>query len=42
MFYEDELLQEPLPIRGGQARPHEKPGLGVELDEDKIRRYRVD
>jgi muconate cycloisomerase len=42
MFYEDELLLEPLPIRGGQARPHELPGLGVELDEDKIRRYRVD
>jgi muconate cycloisomerase len=42
MFYEDELLREPLPIRGGQARPAEKPGLGVELDEEKVRRYRVD
>ena len=41
MFYTDELLQEPLPITGGQARPHEKPGLGVELDEEKVRRYRV-
>jgi L-alanine-DL-glutamate epimerase-like enolase superfamily enzyme len=42
MFYTDELLQEPLPIVGGQARPHEKPGLGVELDDEKVRRYRVD
>ena len=42
MFYTDELLQEPLPIVGGQARPHEKPGLGVELDEEKVRRYRVE
>jgi L-alanine-DL-glutamate epimerase-like enolase superfamily enzyme len=41
MFYTDELLQEPLPVTGGQARPHEKPGLGVELDEEKVRRYRV-
>jgi muconate cycloisomerase len=42
MFYEDELLREPLAIRGGQARPPEKPGLGVELDEEKVNRYRVD
>ena len=41
LFYEDELLQEPLSIRGGQARPPEKPGLGVELDEEKVRRYIV-
>jgi muconate cycloisomerase len=41
MFYTDELLKEPLPITGGQARPHEGPGLGVELDEAKVRQYRV-
>jgi muconate cycloisomerase len=41
LFYEDELLQEPLPIRGGQARPPEKPGLGVEPDEEKLGRYVV-
>jgi len=41
LFYTDDLLLEPLPINGGQARPHERPGLGVELDEAKVRRYRV-
>ena len=41
-FYEDDLLAEPLPIRAGSARPFERPGLGVELDPDKVRRYRVD
>lgn len=41
-FYEDDLLAEPLPIEAGHARPLERPGLGVELDDAKIRRYRVD
>ncbi|WP_127588700.1 mandelate racemase/muconate lactonizing enzyme family protein [Paenibacillus koleovorans] len=40
-FYADMLLADPLPIVGGQARPHEKPGLGVELDEEKVEHYRV-
>jgi len=41
LFYTDELLKEPLPICGGQARAPQGPGLGVELDEEKVRRYRV-
>ena len=41
LFYTDDLLEEPLPITGGQARAHERPGLGVELDETKVRQYRV-
>ncbi|HEY3130376.1 MAG TPA: enolase C-terminal domain-like protein [Acidobacteriota bacterium] len=40
-FYDDDLLVEPLPITAGQARPPERPGLGVELDEAKVERYRV-
>jgi L-alanine-DL-glutamate epimerase-like enolase superfamily enzyme len=40
-FYEDTLLAEPLPIVGGAARPFERPGLGVELDVEKVGRYRV-
>ena len=39
MFYTDDLLTEPLPIIGGQARPHERPGLGVELDDNKVKKY---
>ena len=40
-YYEDDLLIEPLALSGGRARAHEKPGLGVELDEEKVRRYTV-
>ena len=40
-FYEDDIVTEPLPIRAGEARANNKPGLGVELSEEKIRRYAV-
>jgi muconate cycloisomerase len=40
-FYEEDLLMEPLPITGGEARPLDGPGLGVELDEKKVSRYRA-
>ncbi|MDB6026767.1 MAG: Mandelate racemase/muconate lactonizing protein [Verrucomicrobiales bacterium] len=40
-FYEDDVVLEPLPIVPGQARATDKPGLGVELNEEKIERYRV-
>lgn len=42
LYYEDDVVAEPLPIVHGIARPNERPGLGVELDMDKVRRYRVD
>ena len=41
-FYEGDVLAEPLPITAGSARPLERPGLGVELDEALVARYRVD
>ena len=41
LYYEEDLLVEPLPLGRGKARPHERPGLGVELDEAKVRRYQV-
>ena len=41
LYYEDDLLTEPLPIAGGTARAHARPGLGVELDDEKVRRYQV-
>ncbi len=40
-YYNDDVVKEPLPIVAGQARPNGKPGLGVELDDDKIQKYRV-
>lgn len=41
LFYEDDVLKEPLSIKGGEARPFERPGLGVELDDAKVEQYRV-
>lgn len=39
-YYEDDLLAESLPIQAGSARPFERPGLGVELDERALVRFR--
>lgn len=41
LFYEDDVLVEPLPIAGGSARSNNRPGLGVELDDAKVDKYRV-
>lgn len=41
-FYESDLLEDALPIRGGEARAPAGPGLGVALDEEKVAFYRVD
>jgi L-alanine-DL-glutamate epimerase-like enolase superfamily enzyme len=40
-FYQDDIVRQALPIKPGEARPNAVPGLGVELDEDKVERYRV-
>lgn len=40
-YYEDDIVREPLPIIPGQARPNQRPGLGVDLDDKKIEKYRV-
>jgi muconate cycloisomerase len=40
-FYEDDIVREPLPILPGRAAANERPGLGVELDEEKVEKYRV-
>ena len=36
LFYEDDLLLEPLPLLAGQAGSLEKPGLGVELRKEAL------
>ena len=41
LFYEDDVLAEPLPLSGGNASVHDRPGLGVDLDDEKIEKYRV-
>ncbi|HZM02057.1 MAG TPA: mandelate racemase/muconate lactonizing enzyme family protein [Candidatus Saccharimonadales bacterium] len=40
-FYEDCVLRDSLPIAPGLARANTRPGLGVELDDDKVQKYRV-
>ena len=41
-LYEHHLLTERIEVLGGHARVPEEPGLGVEIDEDALERYRVD
>jgi muconate cycloisomerase len=41
-YYEDDVVRVPLTIKAGEARASATPGLGVELDEEKIGKYRVD
>jgi muconate cycloisomerase len=41
LFYENDILAEALPIAGGAACLHNRSGLGVALDEDKVAKYRV-
>ena len=41
-LYEHSLLAERMPVVGGYARVPEEPGLGIELDEDALERYRVE
>ena len=41
LAYEEDLLAEPIDVRDGAVRAPDKPGLGVELDEAKLARYRV-
>jgi L-alanine-DL-glutamate epimerase-like enolase superfamily enzyme len=38
----DDLLAEPLEIAGGELRVRQGPGLGLEIDEDKLAHYRTD
>ena len=40
-YYEDDIVREPLPITPGIAKPNDRPGLGVELDDEKVEQYRV-
>lgn len=42
LAYEEDLLVEPLEFRNGAIRAPDRPGLGIELDEAKLARRRVD
>ncbi|HXG50725.1 MAG TPA: enolase C-terminal domain-like protein [candidate division Zixibacteria bacterium] len=40
-YYEDDIVVEPFPFDAGDILIWHRPGLGVELDEDKLRHYRL-
>lgn len=40
--YADDLLVNPLTIQGGYARVPDGPGLGIEIDEDALTRYKME
>ena len=41
-LFEHNLLKDPLPVTNGLLPVPEAPGLGVQLDEDAIQRYRIE
>ena len=38
----DQLVVEPLKVHNGELVPSQRPGIGVDIDEDKLRHYRID
>jgi L-alanine-DL-glutamate epimerase-like enolase superfamily enzyme len=41
LFYEADILREPLSLNAGRAVPTDRPGLGVDLDDTKVEKYCV-
>ena len=41
-YYDDDIIREPFKAERGALLPLEAPGLGIELDEEKLERFRVD
>jgi muconate cycloisomerase len=42
IYYSDDIIVEPFEYRDGDIIVSSKPGLGVELDEEKLKHYRLD
>jgi muconate cycloisomerase len=41
IYYQDDIIQEPFDYSDGDVIVTSKPGLGIELDEDKLQHYRI-
>jgi len=39
-YYEDDIVREPFPVRDGALLPLDAPGLGIDVDEAALARYR--
>jgi muconate cycloisomerase len=42
IYYQDDIITEPFEYADGEILVSSKPGLGVEIDEDKLTQYRID
>ena len=42
IYYKDDIVTEPFEFVDGAVKVPQRPGLGVELDEEKVERYRLD
>lgn len=42
IYYQDDIIMEPFTYADGDLLVSTQPGLGVELDEEKVKRYRAD
>jgi L-alanine-DL-glutamate epimerase-like enolase superfamily enzyme len=41
-YYEDDVISEPFAVRDGAILPLDRPGLGIDIDEARLARYRCD
>jgi L-alanine-DL-glutamate epimerase-like enolase superfamily enzyme len=41
-YYEDDVIREPFAVRDGAILPLDRPGLGIEIDEARLMKYRCD
>jgi muconate cycloisomerase len=42
IYYQDDIITESFGFSDGDILVSTKPGLGIELDEDKLKHYRLD
>jgi muconate cycloisomerase len=42
IYYQDDMIKEAFEFNAGDIVVSQKPGLGIELDEDKLKKYRLD
>ena len=42
IYYKDDIVTEPFEFADGAVKVSHRPGLGIELDEEKVERYRLD
>jgi muconate cycloisomerase len=41
VYYQDDIITEPFAFEDGDIIVSAKPGLGIEVDEDKLEHYRI-